>query len=232
MAKSKEQRKQEKKAAMQEAKKEQARVDATPKQETEDKAKEPETKTEVKPKVQTEQISLTMYTAMYMIVTFLSAALTAFCLVIYGNPGKYVISSYVGEGLNEMSREMLRLYMLDELGEGRINGFYLAIGIVIAVEAVVMLIGMVKAVDNRNKPVPVLNIIGIVMSIAALGLFIYADHFMKADIRRYDIDRQPKLQLYTLYLPLLITNIVAMIVGLITTIGGLRRWKKTGKTSK
>ena len=66
MAKSKEQRKQEKKAAMQEAKKEQARVDATPKQETEDKAKEPETKTEVKPKVQTEQISLTMYTAMYM----------------------------------------------------------------------------------------------------------------------------------------------------------------------
>lgn len=232
MAKSKEQRKQEKKAAMQEAKKEQSKINVKPEQVAEDNAKEPEAKTEVKTKVQTEQITLTMYTAMYMIVTFLSAALTAFCLVIYGNPGKYVIASYVGEGLNEMSREMLRLYMLDELGEGTINGFYLAIGIVIAVEAVAMLMGMVKAVDNRNKPMPVLNIIGIVMSVAALGLFIYSDYFMKADIRRYDIDRQPELQLYSLYLPLLITNIVAMIVGLITTIGGLRRWKETGKTSK
>lgn len=232
MAKSKEQRKQEKKAALQEAKKEQTKLAESNKVEEKVEAKDTEAKAQVKAVSNAEQINLTMYTLTYMIVTFLSAALTAYCLVIYGNPGKYVIKSYVGEGLNEMSREMLRLYMLDELGEGRINGFYLAIGIVIAVEAVAMLIGMIKAVDNRNKPVPVLNIIGIVMSIVALGIFMYADDFMKSDINRYDIDRQPELQLYSLYLPLLITNIVAMITGLITTIGGLNRWKKTGKTSK
>ncbi len=225
MGKSKAQRKQEKKATMQETKAAKVTTEETEKPKA---SKEPE----VKKVAQPEQIKLTMYTLVYMVVTFLSAGIAAFAMAIYGNPAKYLISSYVGEGLNELSREMLRLYLNDDLGEHKMNGLYLGVALILAVGAVAMLIGMIRAVDDSKKPLISLNIIGVIASVAALVLFLYSDGYIKDGIKRYEIDRQPEFGIYNLYLPFLIVYIVVMICNLCSTLGGLKRWKNTGKTSK
>lgn len=232
MGKSKAQRKQEKKASMQEVK-EVKKAEEAIKEAEKVKEEKVEKSQPTKQMVQPEQIKLTMYTLVYMIVTFLSAGVAAFAMAIYGNPTKYVIKSYVGEGLNEMSREMLRLYLIeDDLGESKINGLYLGVGILLIIGALAMLVGMIGAVNDKNEPIIFLNIIGIVTAVAALALYLYADDFVKDGISKYKIDRMPEFGAYSLYLPFLIANIVLMIINTISSINGHNRWKKTGKTSK
>ena len=231
MGKSKAQRKQEKKASMQEikeVKKAEEAIKAT-EEVKEEKLEKPQPTKQV---AQPEQIKLTMYTLVYMVVTFLSTGIAAFAMAMYGSPAKYLIECYVGEGLNELSREMLRLYLIDDLGEGKMNGLYLGVGILLVVGALAMLIGMIGAVNDKNEPIILLNIIGIITAIAALVLFIYADDYIKGGIAKYKIDKQPEFGVYSLYLPFLIANIVLMIINTISSINGYNRWKKTGKTSK
>ena len=228
MGKSKAQRKQEKKASMQEIKDIKKSEEAVSKVE-EEKVEKPQP---TKPVAQPEQINLTMYTLVYMVVTFLSTGIAAFAMAMYGSPAKYLIESYVGEGLNELSREMLRLYLIDDLGEGKMNGLYLGVGIILIIGALAMLIGMIGAVNDRNEPIIALNIIGVVTAVAALVLYFYADDYIKDGIGRYKIDRMPEFGVYSLYLPFLIGNIALMIVNTISSVSGLKRWKKTGKTSK
>lgn len=228
MGKSKAQRKQEKKASMQEIKDIKKAEEAVSKVE-EEKVEKPQP---TKPVAQPEQINLTMYTLVYMVVTFLSTGIAAFAMAMYGSPAKYLIESYVGEGLNELSREMLRLYLIDDLGEGKMNGLYLGVGIILIIGALAMLIGMIGAVNDRNEPIIALNIIGVVTAVAALVLYFYADDYIKDGIGRYKIDRMPEFGVYSLYLPFLIGNIVLMVVNTISSVSGLKRWKKTGKTSK
>ncbi len=228
MGKSKAQRKQEKKASMQEVKDIKKAEEAVSKVE-EEKVEKPQP---TKPVAQPEQINLTMYTLVYMVVTFLSTGIAAFAMAMYGSPAKYLIESYVGEGLNELSREMLRLYLIDDLGEGKMNGLYLGVGIILIIGALAMLIGMIGAVNDRNEPIIALNIIGVVTAVAALVLYFYADDYIKDGIGRYKIDRMPEFGVYSLYLPFLIGNIVLMVINTISSVSGLKRWKKTGKTSK
>lgn len=228
MGKSKAQRKQEKKASMQEVK-DIKKAEEAVSEVQEEKVEKPQP---TKPVAQPEQINLTMYTLVYMVVTFLSTGIAAFAMAMYGSPAKYLIESYVGEGLNELSREMLRLYLIDDLGEGKMNGLYLGVGIILIIGALAMLIGMIGAVNDRNEPIIALNIIGVVTAVAALVLYFYADDYIKDGIGRYKIDRMPEFGVYSLYLPFLIGNIALMIVNTISSVSGLKRWKKTGKTSK
>ncbi len=228
MGKSKAQRKQEKKASMQEVK-DIKKAEEEVSEVQEEKVEKPQP---TKPVAQPEQINLTMYTLVYMVVTFLSTGIAAFAMAMYGSPAKYLIESYVGEGLNELSREMLRLYLIDDLGEGKMNGLYLGVGIILIIGALAMLIGMIGAVNDRNEPIIALNIIGVVTAVAALVLYFYADDYIKDGIGRYKIDRMPEFGVYSLYLPFLIGNIVLMVVNTISSVSGLKRWKKTGKTSK
>ncbi len=231
MGKSKAQRKQEKKAFMQEikeVKKAEEAIKAT-EEVKEEKLEKPQPTKQV---AQPEQINLTMYTLVYMVVTFLSTGLAAFAMAMYGNPGKYVIQSFVGAGLDDWSQEMLRLYLLDDLGEGKMNGLYLGVGIILIIGALAMLVGMIGAVNDKNEPIIALNIIGVITAIAALVLYLYADNYIKDGIIKYEIDRMPEFGVYSLYLPFLIANIVLMIINTISSINGLNRWKKTGKTSK
>lgn len=228
MGKSKAQRKQEKKASMQEVK-EIKKTEEAVKEVKEEKVEKPQPS---KPVNQPEQINLTMYTLVYMIVTFLSTGLAAFAMAMYGNPAKYLIKSYIGEGLDEFSREMLRLYLIDDLGGGKMNGLYLGVGIILIIGALAMLVGMIGAVNDRNEPIIALNIIGVVTAVAALILYMYADNYIKDGIIKYEIDRMPEFGAYSLYLPFLIANIVLMVINTISSVNGLNRWKKTGKTSK
>lgn len=228
MGKSKAQRKQEKRASMQEVK-EIKKTEEAVKEVKEEKVEKPQPS---KPVNQPEQINLTMYTLVYMIVTFLSTGLAAFAMAMYGNPAKYLIKSYIGEGLDEFSREMLRLYLIDDLGGGKMNGLYLGVGIILIIGALAMLVGMIGAVNDRNEPIIALNIIGVVTAVAALILYMYADNYIKDGIIKYEIDRMPEFGAYSLYLPFLIANIVLMVINTISSVNGLNRWKKTGKTSK
>lgn len=231
MGKSKAQRKQEKKAFMQEVK-EIKKAEDSVKDVKEQKEERVEKSQPSKLVNQPEQINLTMYTLVYMVVTFLSTGLAAFAMAMYGNPAKYLIKSYVGEGLDEFSREMLRLYLIDDLGEGKMNGLYLGVGIILIIGALAMLVGMIGAVNDKNEPIVALNVIGVITAIAALVLYLYADNYIKDGIIKYEIDRMPEFGAYSLYLPFLIANIVLMIINTISSINGLNRWKKTGKTSK
>ena len=226
MGKSKAQRKQDKRALMQE--KEQEIKDVTEKEQGQEiKAKEPEKKT-----VGPEQVKLTMYTLVAMIVTFISAGVVAVAMVVYAKPIIYVLETTVGSTFNTYSHEAVEQLMFENNPDLPIYGLYLGVAGLVAVVAVVTLVGMIRAVNEFNKPNIVLAIIGLVFSVGALVLFLYADDYTKDIIKSYGFQEEPMFNIYSLYLPLLITNICAMVCNIIATANGLKRWKKTGRTSK
>ena len=235
MGKSKAQRKQEKKASMQEAKKEQE-VKLQDKVQDADKqvAKKEENKQEptVRKPVGPEQVKLTMYTLVSMLVTFISAGVTAVAMVVYAKPVIYVLETTVGATFNDYSLEAVEQLLFEDNPNFPVYGLYLAVAALVAIGAVVTLLGMIKAVDEFNKPNIVLTIIGLVFAVGALIMFLYADDYTKDAIRAYGFQEQPMFNIYSLYLPLLITNIVAMVCNILATANGLSRWKKTGRTSK
>lgn len=244
MGKSKAQRKQEKKTAMQEVKKDQElkasekaskTSDGDAKVETksnEAKDKKEDKKTETIKHVGPEQVKLTMYTFISMIVTFISAGVTAVAMVVYAKPVIYVLETTVGSTFNAYSLEAVEQLMFEDNPNLPIYGLYLGVGILVAIGALATLIGMIKAVNEFNKPSMAVAVIGTVFAVAALALFIYADYFTKGEIRKYHFEEQPMFNIYSLYLPFLITNVAAMVVNIFTTSTGLKRWKKTGRTSK
>lgn len=236
MGKSKAQRKQEKKASMQQDKKEQEIKNIAEKDQKQETVKSEPKATEgkapvIKP-VGPEQVKLTMYTLVSMVVTFISAAVVAVSMVIYAKPVIYVLEVTVGDTFNAYSLEAVEQLMYENDPNLKIYGLYLGVAALLAVAAIATLVGMVKAVNEFNKPSIALTIVGLVFAVGALGLFLYADDYTKDAIRQYGYDESPMFNIYSLYLPFLITNIVAMLCNIIATANGLKRWKKTGRTSK
>ncbi len=234
MGKSKAQRKQEKKASMQEVKKEQEvkvqekQAEVAKKEEAENaKVKAPEVK-----HVGPEQVKLTMYTLIAMLVTFISAGVTAVAMVVYAKPVTYVLETTVGTTFNTYSIEAVEQLLFEDNPELKTYELYLGVAALIAIGAVASLIGMIKAVNEFNKPSIAIAIVSLVFAVGALALFLYADDYTKDAIRSYGFDENPMFNIYTLYLPFLITNIVATVCNIATTAGGLKRWKETGRTSK
>lgn len=234
MGKSKAQRKQDKKASIKENKELEKKVakseQVVSKESTEvtsikDKAAEKKT-------VGPEQVNLTMYTLVAMIVTFISAAVVAIAMVVYAKPVIYVLESTVGKTFNTYSHEAVEQLMFEDNPDLPIYGLYLGVAALVAVVAIVTLIGMVRAVNEFNKPNLVLTFVGLVFAIGALVLFLYSDDYTKDVIRTYEFQEDPIFNVYSLYLPFLITNIVAMVCNIFATANGLKRWKKTGRTSK
>ncbi len=248
MGKSKAQRKQEKKTSMQEVKKEQelkasekaaSTSNSSAKSETKgneakdkNEAKNEAKKTDTIKHVGPEQVKLTMYTLISMIVTFISAGVTAVAMVVYAKPVIYVLETTVGSTFNAYSIEAIEQLMFEDNPNLPIYELYLGVGILVAIGALATLIGMIKAVNEFNKPSMAVAIVGTVFAIAALALFIYADYFTKGEIRKYHFEEQPMFNIYSLYLPFLITNVAAMAFNIFSTATGLKRWKKTGRTSK
>lgn len=233
MGKSKAQRKQEKKVSMQEVKKEQE-VKKQEKKQVEEVKKEPSqiAKTPERKPVGPEQVNLTLYTVIAMVVTFISAGVTAVAMVVYAKPVIYILEVTVGSTFNDYSLEAVEQLMYEDNPDLPIYGLYLGIAALVAVGAVVTLLAMIRAVNEFNKPNIALTIAGVVFSVGALVLYLYADDYTKDVIKSYGFEEKPMFNIYSLYLPLLITNIVAMISNVFATANGLKRWKKTGRTSK
>ncbi len=228
MGKTKAQRKQEKKTTLQEIKKEQiVKNSDNTKKITEKQEKQP-----VKKPVGPEQVKLTMYTLIYMIVTFISAGVTAVAMMVYAKPINHVLSVTVGNTINDYSYEAAEMVLFENYPDMPIYGLYLGIAALVAVGAVLLVVGLIGAVNEYNKPKLAISIFALVVAVVALILFIYADDYTKEKVRTLNIPEQPRFGIYSLYMPLLITNIVGVIVNIFSTINGLKRWKKTGRTSK
>ncbi len=179
-----------------------------------------------------EQIKLTMYTIVSMLVTLISAGVTIVAMVIYAKPVIYVIEVTVGKTFNTYSHEALEQLMYENDPDLAIYGLYLAVALLVVASAVVTLIGMIKATNEYNKPNVILTIVGLVCAAAALVVYFYADDYTKDAIRAYGFPEVPMFNIYSVYMPLLITNVAAMACNILATASGLSRWKKTGKTSK
>ena len=168
MGKSKVQRKQEKKASMQENKKEQELKNVAEKdkeQETvKSESKAEEIKEPVRKPVGPEQVKLTMYTLVAMIVTFISAAVVAVAMVVYAKPVQYVlevtIGTCFGSATNDYTLEAVEQLMYENEPNLKIYELYLGVAILLAVGAIATLIAMIKAVNEYNKPSVALTIVG------------------------------------------------------------------------
>ena len=231
MGKSKAQRKQEKKASMQDNKKVQEQVEPK-KQEQKPEEKKPEVKTPEKKSVGPEQVKLTMYTLIYMVVTFISGCVTVVAMVVYAKPISNVLKVTVGSTINDYSYEAVEQVLFEDYPDMPIYGLYLGIALLVAASAVVTVIGLIRAVDEYNKPGIITTILGFVFAVGAFALFIYENDYTIEKIRLLAIPENPQFGIYKLYFPFLIANIVGMLCNIISTIIGLARWKKTGKTSK
>lgn len=240
MGKSKAQRKQEKKTSMQEVKKEQELKNKEKIQKelqagiekSEAANKTQAKKTDNIKHVGPEQVTLTMYTLIAMIVTFITAAVTAVAMFVYAKPIIHLLKVTVGETLNEYSYEAVEQVIMENYPSFAVYEMYLGVAALVALGAVLMVVCLIKAVNEYNKPNIIVGIVSVLFAVGALVLFIYADNETRAKIAELEIPERPEFGIYSVYLPLLITNIVALICNVFSSLAGLKRWKKTGRTSK
>lgn len=229
MGKSKAQRKQEKKTSMQEVKKEQElKAQAKTKVESQKEAKKSEAVKHVGP----EQVKLTMYTLIAMIVAFISAGVTLVAMFVYAKPLIHLQKVTIGKTLNEYSYEAVEQVIMEDNPSFAVYEMYLGVAALVAIGAIFMVVCLIKAVNEYNKPNVIVGVLSVLCAIGALVLFIYVDSEARAKIAELAIPEMPEFGIYSLYLPLLITNIVALFCNVLSTLICLKRWKKTGRTSK
>ncbi len=194
--------------------------------------KDKETKANKPEYVQPEQINITMYTLVTMIVTLVNTAFAIVTMVLNGRPVYYFLEGMVGDSLNFYSYEMAELLLYEIVDEGKVNGLFLGMAAFGIITAIVSIVGLVRAMNPETKPMVLPYVISLVSAIAVIPLYFYTDDFLYENLLKVVVVNEPRVGLYDFVLITAIVNIVAVIAGIVAALSGLKRWKETGRTNK
>ena len=109
--------------------------------------------------------------------------------------------------------------------------FLYVMGLLMAVQVVLSLVGTVTAINPKKKPLFPISVAMTVLAVAALVLYLVG-HAKTGDIANMfsRVEMHKQIGLYTIYLYVLIANLVCAVVNLFGQMYGLKLYKKTGST--
>lgn len=224
MSKSKKERQQEKKDQRQ------AQEKAQPKQPVTEKKAEPKP-VEVK-KEQPEAVTdvkMNFYSGMSMVMTIMAAASAVVAMLVAARGFYYILQTLYDETQTDIVLLSDNLVAADFSPSIRI--FLYVMGLLMAVQVVLSLVGTVTAINPKKKPLFPISVAMTVLAVATLVLYLVG-HAKTGDIANMfsRVEMHKQMGLYTIYLYVLIANLVCAVVNLFGQIYGLKLYKKTGRT--
>ena len=224
MSKSKKERQQEKKELRQ------AQEKAQPKQPQAEKKPEPKS-VEAK-NAQTEtaaDVKMNFYSGMSMIMTIMAAASAVVAMIVAARGFYYILQTLYDETQTDIVLLSDNLVAADFSPSIRI--FLYVMGLLMAVQVVLSLVGTVTAINPKKKPLFPISVAMTVLAVAALVLYLVG-HAKTGDIANMfsRVEMHKQIGLYTIYLYVLIANLVCAVVNLFGQMYGLKLYKKTGST--
>lgn len=175
------------------------------------------------------EIRMNFYSAMSMLTTIASAAAAVIAMIVAGRGFYYILQSMY-------KSEQLDITLLGDNLETagfhpEIHTFLYICGIALALEVLFSLIGTVTAMNPKKKPSLGLSVAMILLSAAAVILYVLAKAQtggIKEEFPR--LEQVERLNLYVIELYVLIGNLVCTVVNLFGQMYGGKLYKKTGRT--
>ena len=226
MSKSKKERQQEKKELRQ------AQEKAQPKQPQPQAEKKPEPKPVEAKNAQPEtaaDVKMNFYSGMSMIMTIMAAASAVVAMIVAARGFYYILQTLYDETQTDIVLLSDNLVAADFSPSIRI--FLYVMGLLMAVQVVLSLVGTVTAINPKKKPLFPISVAMTVLAVAALVLYLVG-HAKTGDIANMfsRVEMHKQIGLYTIYLYVLIANLVCAVVNLFGQMYGLKLYKKTGST--
>ena len=223
MSKSKKERQQEKKELRQ------AQEKAQPKQPQAEKKPEPKPVEAKNAQPETAaDVKMNFYSGMSMIMTIMAAASAVVAMIVAAR-GYYILQTLYDETQTDIVLLSDNLVAADFSPSIRI--FLYVMGLLMAVQVVLSLVGTVTAINPKKKPLFPISVAMTVLAVAALVLYLVG-HAKTGDIANMfsRVEMHKQIGLYTIYLYVLIANLVCAVVNLFGQMYGLKLYKKTGST--
>ncbi len=222
MSKSKKERQQEKK--------EQRQVQAQSKQPVAEKKAEPKPVEAKKAQSETAtDVKMNFYSGMSMVMTIMAAASAVVAMIVAARGFYYILQTLYDETQTDIVLLSDNLVAADFSPSIRI--FLYVMGLLMAVQVVLSLVGTVTAINPKKKPLFPISVAMTVLAVAALVLYLVG-HAKTGDIANMfsRVETHKQMGLYTIYLYVLIANVVCAVVNLFGQMYGLKLYKKTGST--
>ena len=224
MSKSKKERQQEKKELRQ------AQEKAQPKQPQAEKKPEPKpVEAKIAQPETAADVKMNFYSGMSMIMTIMAAASAVVAMIVAARGFYYILQTLYDETQTDIVLLSDNLVAADFSPSIRI--FLYVMGLLMAVQVVLSLVGTVTAINPKKKPLFPISVAMTVLAVAALVLYLVG-HAKTGDIANMfsRVEMHKQIGLYTIYLYVLIANLVCAVVNLFGQMYGLKLYKKTGST--
>ena len=224
MSKSKKERQQEKKELRQ------AQEKAQPKQPQAEKKPEPKSVEAKNAQPETAaDVKMNFYSGMSMIMTIMAAASAVVAMIVAARGFYYILQTLYDETQTDIVLLSDNLVAADFSPSIRI--FLYVMGLLMAVQVVLSLVGTVTAINPKKKPLFPISVAMTVLAVAALVLYLVGNA-KTGDIANMfsRVEMHKQIGLYTIYLYVLIANLVCAVVNLFGQMYGLKLYKKTGST--
>lgn len=223
MSKSKKERQQGKKNQRQ------AQEKAQPKQPVTEKKAEPKPVEVKKEQPEATDVKMNFYSGMSMVMTIMAAASAVVAMVVAARGFYYILQTLYDETQTDIVLLSDNLVAADFSPSIRI--FLYVMGLLLAVQVVLSLVSTITAINPKKKPLFSISVAMTVLAVAALVLYLVG-HAKTGDIANMfsRVEMHKRMGLYTIYLYVLIANLVCAVVNLFGQIYGLKLYKKTGRT--
>lgn len=224
MSKSKKERQQEKRDQRQ------AQEKAQPKQSETEKKPEPKQVEEKKEQSKADaDVKMNFYSGMSMVMTIMAAASAVVAMIVAARGFYYILQTLYDETQTDIVLLSDNLIAADFSPSIRI--FLYVMGLLMAVQVVLSLVGTVTAINPKKKPIFPISVAMTSLAVATLVLYMIG-HSKIGDIANMfsRVETHKQIGLYTIYLYVLIANLFCTVVNLFGQMYGLKLYKKTGST--
>lgn len=175
------------------------------------------------------EIKMNFYSAMSMITTLMTAASAVISMIIAARGFYYILQTIYDEEQTDI------LFLNDKLLEIQYNPairiFLYIMGLLLIVQVILSLVGTVTAINPGKKPLVSVSVIMVVLAAGTLVLYVLG-YTKTADITNLfsRVESHKQIGLYTIYLYVLIANLICAVLNLVGQQYGLKIYKKTGRT--
>ena len=172
---------------------------------------------------------MNFYSGMSMVMTIMAAASAVVAMVVATRGFYYILQTLYDETQTDIV--LLSDNLVAANFSPSIRIFLYVMGLLLAVQVVLSLVSTITAINPKKKPLFSISVAMTVLAVAALVLYLVG-HAKTGDIANMfsRVEMHKRMGLYTVYLYVLIANLVCAVVNLFGQIYGLKLYKKTGRT--
>lgn len=224
MSKSKKERQQDKKEQRQAQEKAQSKQPVAEKKE----ASKPEEAKKAQPEDATD-VKMNFYSGMSMVMTIMAATSAVVAMIVAARGFYYILQTLYDETQTDIVLLSDNLLAVNFSPSLRI--FLYVMGLLMAMQVVLSLVGTVTAINPKKKPLFPISVVMTVLAVATLVLYLVGNSKTEGIVNMFSrIETHKHMGLYTIYLYVLIANLVCAVVNLFGQMYGLKLYKKTGST--